>query len=286
MDLKTRAIRIFGWLSLILGLYLAGSTVFLLSVSRTYHPWAFGSALIPALLLLLLAANLVYVGWYSLAHGAIPVRPRALFHEGDLLRFRERFFGRITIPPRVLMAMLFAGCGYLGARFAMSYNIHLRPGDNFPWFAWLVEFPMAMAVAFATALLLDWMPGVRAASLLTTLATLLMANMFAFVAFMFFGAFLWILAFIPALIVNAFFIALAQAIVSEETQRSLEMKWGVFFGRLLWAGTPIGVLIGALAGYSTGRADWVIPALQITWGAMLGISAVPAMPKPAPAQST
>lgn len=286
MDLKTHAIRIFGWLALILGLAIAASTIFLVSLSRTVHPWALGAALIPGLLLLLLAGNLAYIGWYALAHGTIPVRPRALFHKSDLLRLRERLFGRITIPPRVLMAMLFAGCGYLGAQFAFSFNAHLSPGDNFPWLVWLLEFPIAMAIAFAVALLLDWMPGVRSPSLLAALGTLLMANIFAGVAFMVFGAVLWILAFIPALIVNAFFIALAQAILSEETQGALELKWGRHFGRLLWIGLPIGILIGILAGHSSGRSDWVIPAIQITWGAMLGISAVPANPKPVPAQST
>lgn len=286
MDLKTRAIRIFGWLALLLGVYLAGSTVFLLSVSRTYNRWAFGSALIPALLLLLLAANLIYVGWYALAHGAIPIRPRAPFHKSDLRRLRERLLGRITIPPRVLMAMLFAGCGYLGAQFAMSHSAHLRPGDDFPWFVWILEFPIAMAIAFAIALLVDRMPGVRATSLLATLATLLMANIFAFFTFYIFLAFLWELAFIPALVANAFFIALAQAIVSEETQGSLGLKWGRHFGRLLWAGVPIGLLMGILAGYSSGQFEWTYPAIQITWGAMLGISAVPTKPKAVPAQAT
>lgn len=286
MNLKTHAIRIFGWLALIFGVYLGGSTVFLLSVSRTYHPWAFGSALIPALLLLLLAANLIYVGWYSLAHGAIPVRPRALFHKSDLLRLRQRLLARITIPPRVLMAMLFAGCGYLGAQFAFSYSTHLRPWDDFPWFVWLVEFPIAMAIAFAIGLLLDWMPGVRATSLLAALATLLMANIFAFLTFYICLAFLWELAFIPALVANAVFIALAESILSEETKGAPELKWGHHLGRLLWAGMPIGLFIGILVSHPPGRSDWIAPAIQITWGAMLGISAAPAKPKTLPVQST
>lgn len=275
MDLKTSATRIFGWLALIVGAGLAASTIFLVSLPRTLRPWELGVPFIIDLLFILVAANLIYVGWHSVAHSTIPIRPRALFHKADVLRLRERFLGMCATRSRAVVSVLFAGCSFIGAEIAISYAAHLRPSDDVPWLLWLLEFPCAMACALAIARISGCLHRLRLTTLIAAVGVLVAANVVALLAFVTSVAVVWMLAYIPALVVNALFIALAQALLNEETHRASEVKWTRYFARLLWAGIPIGLSVGILLCYLSGRNEWVIPSIQMTWAAMIGISTVP-----------
>lgn len=280
MDLKASANRVFGWLAVIVGTGIATSVIFVLSALRPVGRWESGTPLVIDFLFLLLAANLIYVGWHSLAHGSVPIRPRALFDMSDVLLFRERIIRRSRSTRRAFMAVIFGACGYLAAQIAFTYAAHLPPWEGFPWMIWILEFPAGMAFGLTTARALGPLRRANAVTLIASVGLLLVANVVGTLAFVVLLFFMWELAYIPAMVVNALFVALAQALLIKEIQGSSEAIWMRCFARLLWAGIPIGLAIGSLVSYFIGRTYWVIPAIQITWGAMIGISIVPSNPDP------
>jgi len=280
MDLKTNASRIFGWVAVIIGTGIAASVIFVVSALRPPGQWELGAPVVVDFLFLLLAANLIYVGGYSLAHGSVPIGPRALFHTSDILLLHQRVRRGSTSTRRAFMAVLFTGCGYLAAQIAFTYAAHLPPGESFPWMVWILEFPAGMAFALATARAIGSLHRLNPGTLVATVGLLLMANLVATLAFVELLFIAWELAYIPAIVVNALFVARAQALLNKETRGATGATWMRCFGRLLWVGVPIGLVIGGLLCYFVGRSDWLIPAIQVTWGAMIGISIVPSQPDP------
>lgn len=145
---------------------------------------------------------------------------------------------------------------------------------------WVLEFPASMAFALTTACALGPLRRANAVTLVASVGLLLAANVVGTLAFVMLHFFFWELAYLPAMVVNAVLVALAQALLNREVQGSPGATWMRCFARLLWAGIPIGLVVGGLVSYFIGHAYWVIPAIQITWGAMIGISLVASEPDP------
>jgi len=284
MDLKLHATRIVGYVALILGSAYFVLSIFALSSIRMFSPWTTGGApLLIHLLSVMAAGNLIYVGWHAFARGTIPFRPRPFISRRNLVHVKAALASAKRASAyadknviSVVVALIFAGCGYAAAQLSVHYNANLRPGQGFPWLVWLVEFPLAMALALIMARVLGVLQRPRLGSLLAGVVTIFMANIAAVGTFVVFLPVVYYLAFIPALLVNGFVLLLAQVILNDTpealgtTSRSLTR----FINRALWAGFPIGLATACAISLFFRNSDWFVPSIQITWGTMLGLSLV------------
>lgn len=172
---KASATRIFGMLSLVLG---CASAVLCLIViqSRSYRLWNYGLPGIFSLLGLLLAANLVYVGAFTLMHGTIPITPRPLLRGSSLANVRLTL-GSISIHHRLMsVVLLYVGCAAVGAYSSVSlqqwiHDSHVGQTSGFEFYRtlfgdpenslgvqvlfWALHFPVSMSVAMFAAMALD-----------------------------------------------------------------------------------------------------------------------------------
>lgn len=110
------------------------------------------------------------------------------------------------------MAVLFAVCGCICVEMAISYVGSLSPGADPPWLIWMVYFPAAICLAIGIAIVLGLSQNVRAASVWSFWPT--SRRLLGFMLFVF----LWYLALVPALLVNAFFLALAQSLLTAQVE--------------------------------------------------------------------
>jgi len=280
MALKARAIRVFGSVSLVAGVVYGALTLFVMSPVRAMRPWETGAPLFLRLLSILAAGNLIYIGWHALSRGTVPVRPGSLFHWRDVLRYRTGLWSMNRALTSGSVAILFSGLGWLAAKAVISYAAAIPPWKTPSLSGWVLEFPLALAAAMLLGRVLGCLrrPGVGRIAGAT--AVILLGNIAAWGIFLSLAVFWflmisWLVGLILALLANAFFLAIAHVILHDDPTKSLDASI-CFFGRMLWAGFPIGLLLGGFLAHVSGTSEWVVLSIQITWGTMLGLSLVPA----------
>lgn len=301
---KASATRIFAILSLILGCAL-GLLCLVVLQSRSYRWWDYGLSAIFGLLGLLLAANLVYVGTYTLLRGTIPITPRPLLHRSDLVKARATMASMSTHASLICVVALFACCTALGAYSVVSLrqwveNSHAGsvPGFSFyqvlfgrpdnsllpQWMFWALHFPVSMSVAIFSAMALGIVrerPGAKiAASMGTLFLTAPVTAIFSIVLLpvLSYLAMLY-MVYLPMIPIGAFFLSLSRATLvmdrDTETQQSPDKHWSSRFLRTtLTVGCPVGLILGITLGALANDGNWIPGGIEIICAALYGASLV------------
>jgi hypothetical protein len=278
MDQKVSATRIFGYLALLGGVFYAALTVMGLASLRFFRLWNLGVPVLLQLLSLLVAANLIYIGWHTVARGTVPVKPRVFFHWRDLLRMRATVNRSMSLTvTRIVVGIVFFLCGYAGARMLSAYEASIPPWQNLSWplLIMAVEFPVSMLFALILAMALGWIRTRPARYVLGAVGLLVLANVIGAIIFyrslLVYWLTLWVMGgLFIALIVSAFLVAVAKEVLRGESPEA-EKQVVRFWLTLVTVGIPLGVVLGMASFFKGDTSNLWIPQVQTVWGTMMGI---------------
>lgn len=304
---KVSATRVFAMLSLVLGCaFLVLSLIVLYSGS--YRRWNYGLPGVFSLLGLLLSANLIYVGGYTLLRGTIPITPRPLLHRSDLLKARTSLRAMSAQARLISVVILFAACAALGAYAVVSLQqwvasahtdhdlgfsfypvLFGRPEDSLGAQAmfWALHFPVSMSVAIFAAMALGIVrerPGAKIAASMGLLFLAAPVTALCCVVLMvpaFILAFLIILyaAYLPMIPVGVVFLNLSRAALINNWDTGVQptppKHWSSRFLRTLFTiGCPAGLVLGIGLVALTNDANWLPGGIEMVCAALYGASLV------------
>jgi hypothetical protein len=309
---KSSTARIFGLVSLTLGCCLA-LLILVVLYGSPFRLWYPGLPLLASLLFLLLAANLIYIGWHTIARGAVPIGPRLAFHRSDIVKAKAAIASMNAHLILICVVALFAGCAAEGAHFMISlqhwasdfraghasslgfYQIFfgrsLENSVTIQWVFWALHFPAAMSVAILAATVLGLIrerPGAHIAAAIGVLflagpvtvfvcvwllLTLWMTGLLFLAYYLVYGTFL-MPAFLLVVALSVSRAALARGtIVGIAPER--DMHWSSrFFRTTLIAGLPGGLVVGILLAALLHDDTWTVGGIEITFAALYGASLV------------
>ena len=137
-----------------------------------------GLHLLATLLALLFTANLIYIGWHTIARGTIPIGVRPFVTRRNVSRLRSATGSLSTISTVAWTGVLFVGCMLLTSQITVPYTkwanylLHLASGSNAPlevssvvfgrqmayiqcikWLILLEHFPVSMSVSILGGML-------------------------------------------------------------------------------------------------------------------------------------
>ncbi len=304
---KASAIRIFAFLSLVLGCAL-GTLSLVVMDSRSYRSWNYGLPGIFSLLGLLLAANLVYVGGYTLARGTIPITPQPLLRRSDVVKARAALAAMGTQARLVSVVALFAGCAALGAYSVVSLqlwvaNSHAGRDPGFSFYQvlfgrpenslgtqamfWALHFPVSVSVAIFAAMALGVVrerPGAKIAAAMGLLflaapVTVLCCIVLIVPAYILAYFLLMYAAYLQMIPMGAVFLNLSRAALINDWDTGVQptpaKHWSSRFLRtLLIFGCPVGLMLGIGLVALTNDANWLPGGIEIVCAAMYGASLV------------
>jgi len=303
---EASATRIFGLLSAIFGFGCAVLSLAVIQGSRT-RQWGHDRPTIVALLGLLLSANLIYVGWHTIARGSVPIAPRPLFRWRHLVSARTAIASMNTSATVACVVALFVTWGALGAHVAIAYSTwvsevysrglasnvnRLAFGEwiehllNVKWVISIAHFPAALIFSTGTGMLLGLIRRRPAVNVCAAIVLLLLGLIATFGLWLYLirvmmatGLFVfWYAAYLPPLPIAILFLSLSQAALvrSPETlQEPQPRHWSShFFRTILVVGIPAGLVLGITLGAFLGNYNWIIGGMEISCAALYGASLV------------
>jgi len=293
--------RIFGYIALILGLCVGA--LFILAWSPSFRPWTMRFSVILNLLIVLLAGNLIYIGWHALARGSIPIDPKPLFRWGELWDLRESLASMSGSRHSVSLALLFGACAAIGTQVAISHYewvndlyygrisgleasilMHGRTVESLQTtdrLIWLTEFPLSLTAAILLGMatgIIRTRPAINVCFAVGYLFAGILAGIVVgaavAISLMVIGLYiLWFVGCFAAIPVAAVFLDLSRFALSGERESDPQQSkpWVAHFVRTtLVVGLPAGFVLGSVLALVIRDSAYIVAGIEIAWAALYG----------------
>jgi len=270
--------------------------------------------MVASLLGLLLAANLIYVGWHTVSRGTVPIAPRPLLRWQDVLKARAALASVSTTATLVCLVAVFAACTALGIHVEISYSkrldglfaaFHSSTLDpnplvfakemdhlvNVKWIIWALHFPASMSVAILIGLALGLIRRRPVANVTASIGVLFLGSTATLGIWMWLANVWWIsgliLLWYPSYYGSYLVVLPAAAIVLSVSRAALVRNrdfdlpqlprehWSFKFLRTtLIVGLPVGLVFGIILAILLHDSTWTIGGIEVICAALFGASLV------------
>jgi hypothetical protein len=171
---------------------------------------------------------------------------------------------------RVMVVAIFCFAGFLSAGLFISYPAwaYLTKYDNREWIALFLGFPVGITLALLISIGTGLLPRTLVPRMPRALSLVYVGSFLTWASFILFLAFLWILSFIPAFIVFAYFLSLSA--------KSLTSRWpwklfhAVWISSIICAPTWLGISALLVPRVPWLGAGYLLIPMEMTWAGMYG----------------